>query len=97
MVVEAGDDGREHEADGDACGGEFLDGGEAARGRARSRFEDFGEVAVESGDGDAHSGGVVFGEFAEVVGVASDEVVFGDDADGVAELGEDGEAGAGDF
>lgn len=32
-----------------------------------------------------------------MVAIASDEVVFGDDAGGVAELGEDGEAGAGDF
>src|SRR5205085_2574275 len=78
-------------------GAEFFDGGEAAARRGGAGFEGFGEVAIEGGDGDGGGDGMVFRELAEDVDVAGDEVVLGDEGDGIAKFGQDLAAAAGEL
>lgn len=96
VVGEAGDDGSDHDAGGDAGGGKFADGAEAGGGAGGARFEFAGEVGVEGRDGDVDEDAVEAGEFGEDVEVAGDEGVFGDDENRVAEFGADLEALAGE-
>ena len=97
VIVEAGDAWGEGDADGDACVGEGANGFEAGGGGGGAGFEGGGEMAVEGGDGDEDGGGLPAGEVAEEVEVPGDEVVFGNDGNGVAEMSEDFEAAPGDL
>jgi len=97
VIGEAGKDGRDHDADGDAGGGEFADGAEPGGGARGAGFEFAGEIGVEGGDRNVDGGGGESREFAKDVDVAGDEGVFGDDGDGLAEFGADLEAGARDL
>ncbi len=67
------------------------------RRRRGAGLELFREACVEGGDRDIDADGVVGGEFPVEIDVAGDEVVLGDDGDGVAEFREDSDAAAGEF
>lgn len=97
MIVEAWDHGCGAGADGDASFGELADGIESGAWGGGARFEDAGEFGIEGGDGEVDGDGLVACEFAEVVEIAGDESVFGDESDGMAEAGEDLEAAAGEL
>lgn len=96
VVGETGNDGRDHDASGNAGGGKFANGAQASSGARGARFEFSGEIGVEGRDGDVDEDAVETGEFGKDVEVAGDERVFRDDEDWVAELGADFEAGAGE-
>jgi hypothetical protein len=96
-VGEAGDDGSDVDGDGDAGGDEFADGAQAAGGGGGAGLEFLGEVVVEGDEGDGDAAGVHGGEFLPEVDVAEDEGGFGHGDDGLAAVGEDLQALAGDL
>lgn len=96
VIGETGNDGRDHDAGGNAGGGKFANGAQASSGARGARFEFPGEIGVEGRDGDVDEDAVETREFGKDVEVAGDEGVFGDDEDWVAKLGADFEAGAGE-
>jgi len=97
VIGEAGDDGSDEDAGGNASLGESFDGGEARGRRGGARLHDFAEISVESSHGNEDGDGIDGRELGEHVDVAGDEMVFGDDGDGIAEFGEDFEAAASEF
>lgn len=96
VIGETGDDGRDHDAGGNAGGGKFADGAEAGGGTRGARFEFSGEIGVEGRDGNVDEDAVEACELGEDVDVAGDERVFRDDEDRVAKFGADLEAAAGE-
>jgi hypothetical protein len=97
MIVETGDAGGEGDPHGDAGLSEGTHGLEAEGGTGGTGLKGGSEMAIEGGEGDEDGGGLNPGQFAEEIDVAGDEVVLGDNGDGVAELREDFEATAGDL
>lgn len=97
MIVQAGDDGSGHDADGDARAAELLYGVQAIARRSGARLHHAAEIGIQSGERDEDHGAIVVCEFLKHVDVTRDERVLGDNAHGIAAFGEDFEAAAGDL
>ena len=97
MIGQSGNHGREQHADGNTRLPECLDGGESGRGRRCARLHDLAEFGVERGERDENSGRVMTRQFAQQVNIPRDQLVLGDEADRVAEFGQDFETTARDF
>ena len=69
---------------------------QAHGGAGGAWFEFGGERAIERSDREDCGAGIPACQFSEDVGVAGDEMVFGDDANRIAELGKHFEATARD-
>src|SRR5262249_20518064 len=91
-VVDAGDDGCAHDADGNAGLGEGLEGAEAAIGGGGPGLDGTGGGIVGEGDAEAEAEAGVLGEGEEQIDVALDEGALGNEADGVLVLDADFEA-----
>ena len=97
MFGEAWQNGADHNTDRDIGFGHGLDHFEAHMGLRGARFHGSGEFWIERGDGYVDRDAIECGHFAENIDVTSDEMVFGDDGGGVAEIAHDFETAAGDF
>lgn len=95
-IVDAGDDRRGHDGDGDSGARDFADGLKAVARAGGAGLHDRGEIVLEAGDADRDVDGAVLVQALEQVEIAQDEFVLGDDADGLAALGHHFEAAAGD-
>ncbi len=95
VVGEAGDHGRDVDADRDAALGQGFHGAQAAAGGGGAGLHATGELGVEGGDRKVDADELVAGEVLEQVEVAHHPGGLGDDADRVTRLGQDLEDGAG--
>ena len=90
VIGDRRNDRRDHHAGRDTRGGELFDCVQAQLRRGSARLHDARELFIERGDRNRNGCGVVFGQLAENVDVARDEMVFRDDGDRIAKLGQDG-------
>ena len=97
VIGQAGDDRREHDADGDVRLRQRLDRREAAFGRAGARLHLARQIRIERGHREHHHRRAMRRELREQIDIARDQMILGDDADGIAELRQDFQALAGDL
>ena len=97
VIIEAGDDRGEADADRHAGIGEPLHRIETARGRRRAGLHGAGEVAVQRRDRDEGAGQTVAAHRAQDIHIAGDQIRLGDDGEGLAESLQDLEQAARDL
>ena len=88
MIGDGWNNGCDHDVHGNACPRQRAHGVETMRRKRRTRLQARGEARVQRGDGNEHHDRLMSRQFCEQINVARDEMVFGHDADGIAELRE---------